>query len=116
MYSIIDILNVKYKKKSYSTLSVGIGLAYGSALYIKSGYKGSGINEVVWLGKLVGEAAELCSYGNKTYSDKTIMASNVFYSNLNDKNKKFLEWNSNRSCYQGNVMNLLMSQWVNDNE
>ena len=114
--SIIDILNVKYKKKSYSTLSVGIGLAYGSALYIKAGYKGSGINEVVWLGKLVGEAAELCSYGNKKYSDRTMMVSDVFYSNMNDENKKFLEWNKERSCYHGGVVNTLMNDWVKSND
>lgn len=56
-----------------------MGASYGSSLYIKAGYKGSGINEVVWLGKLVGEAAKLCSYGNKTWSDKELMVSDVFF-------------------------------------
>lgn len=38
---------------------VGIGLAYGRALMIKAGYKGSTINEVVWMGDVVNEASKL---------------------------------------------------------
>lgn len=113
--SIVDILNVKYKRKGYSTLTVGIGLAYGESLYIKAGYKGSGINEVVWLGKLVGEAAMLCSHGNKSYSDKEMMVSSTFYSNLNEKNQGLLEWNSLRDCYHGHVINTAMTEWVEKN-
>lgn len=114
--SIIDILNIKYKKKSYNSITVGIGLTYGSSLYIKAGYKGSGINEVVWLGELVGEAAELCSYGNKTYSDKETMVSSTFHSNLNDDNKNLLEWNQDRGCFNGYIVNMAMNEWVKNNE
>lgn len=113
--SLVDTLNIKYKKKKYSELSVGIGLSYGSSLLIKAGYKGSGINEVVWLGKLVGKAAELCSFGNKTDSDKEIMVSSVFYDNLNEENQELLLWNSNRKCYHGNVVNTSMNEWVKQN-
>ena len=114
--SLIDILNIKYKKKGYSELTVGIGISYGSSLMIKSGYKGSGINEVVWLGKLVGEAAALCSYGNKTYSDNEMMVSNVFYDNLHESNKKLLSKNYARNCYHGHVINIAMNDWVKNNE
>lgn len=113
--SLIDILNIKYKKKGYSEITVGIGLSYGSSLYIKAGYKGSSINEVVWLGKLVGEAAQLCSYGNKTYNDNETMVSNIFYDNLNNDNKVLLSKNYNRDCYHGNVINLAMNEWVKAN-
>lgn len=113
--SLIDILNIKYKKKGYSELTVGIGLSYGTSLLIKSGYKGSGINEVVWLGKLVGEAAQLCSYGNKSFFDREMMVSEVFYGNLNDHNKNLLTYNPNRNCYHGYVINLEMNEWVKDN-
>lgn len=113
--SLVDILNIKYKKKGYSEITVGIGISYGSALYIKSGYKGSGINEAVWLGKLVGEAAQLCSYGNKTWSDEEIMVSNIFYENLNEKNKELLSKNHNRDCYHGNIVNTAMNEWVKKN-
>lgn len=112
--SLIDILNYKYSKKGYSEIEVGIGLSYGSALFIKAGYRGSGINEVVWLGKIVGETAELCSFGNSTYQDSEMMVSSVFYQNLNDHNKTLLQWNSNRSCYHGHVINVEMNEWLNN--
>jgi class 3 adenylate cyclase len=113
--SLIDILNIKYKKKGYSELTIGIGMSYGTSLMIKSGYIGSGINEVVWLGKLVGEAAMLCSYGNKTFNNKEMMVSNVLYGNLNNSNKELLSKNHERDCYHGDVINTLMNEWVNKN-
>ena len=114
--SLVDILNIKYKRKGYSKLTVGIGISYGASLLIKSGYKGSGINEVVWLGKLVGEAAMLCSYGNKSYNDWETMVSNVFYNNLNEHNQGLLKKNYQRDCHHGNVHNVRMNEWVKDNE
>ena len=113
--SLVDILNIKYRKRGYSELTVGVGLSYGSSLLIKSGYKGSGINEVVWLGKLVAEAALLCSYGNRSFDDKEIMVSDVFKQNLNEHNKKLLSRNYSRSCYHGNVVNTDMNEWVKNN-
>lgn len=112
--SLIDILNFRYSKYGGTEIQVGIGLTYGTALYIKAGYKSSGINEVVWLGKLVGEAAELCSYGNKTYSDYEVMVSSVIYSNLKADYQKLLTWNANRSCYHGNVIDIAMNNWLKE--
>lgn len=113
--SLVDILNIKYKKKKYSEIKVGVGMSYGNSLLIKSGYKGSSINEVVWLGKLVGEAAMLCSYGNETYNDNEMMVSDAFYSNLNKDNKALLSYNYSRNCYHGNVVDIEMNEWVRKN-
>lgn len=114
--SLVDILNIKFTKKGYSPISVGIGLDDGASLYIKAGYKGSGINEVVWIGKVVGQAAALCKNGNRTWVDKEIMVSSVVYGNLNDHNKSLLEWSIERGCYHGNVVHTGMNQWVTENE
>lgn len=113
--SLIDTLNIKYKKKGYSEINIGIGLSYGTSLFIKAGHKGSGINEAVWLGKLVGEAAELCSYGNRTWLDCEVMASSAFHENLNKENKNLLSWNQSRNCYHGNIINTAMNEWVKKN-
>lgn len=113
--SLIQILNVKLAKKKYSTISVGIGIDDGYSLYIKAGYKGSGINEVVWIGRVVGGAANLCKYGNRTILDRTVMVSEIVYDSLVDKYKGFLEWNAGRGCYQGDIHNISMNQWVIDN-
>ncbi|MCG8860078.1 adenylate/guanylate cyclase domain-containing protein [Tenacibaculum finnmarkense] len=113
--SIVDTLNCKLKKKKIDPIEVGIGIDYGRALMIKAGYSGSKINEVVWMGEVVNNASKLCSYGNKTSSDYEIMLSNAIYNNLKKENQDFLYWNSNRSCYNGNVTQVGMNAWINEN-
>ncbi len=110
--SLVDVLNHKYSKKGYSSINVGIGMSYGTTLLIKAGYKGSGINEVVWLGKLVNEAAKLCNAGNRERYDHEMMVSNIFYNNLNDSNKKLLSKHIYRDCYHGDVVNTDMNNWL----
>lgn len=114
--SLIDILNIKLEKKGYSKIEVGIGLDDGSALYIKAGYRGSGVNEVVWIGRVVGNSAELSSFGKKTLSDERIMISAQVYNNLNnDGYREIFTLNANRSCYHGNFINIVMNDWVKEN-
>jgi len=113
--SLIDVMNYKFKKYDISSIKIGIGLSWGRALMIKAGFKGSGINDVVWMGDVLNEASMLSDYGNKTSSDKDIMVSRVFYGNLNDANKKLLSWNESRRCYHGNVGNTAMIAWYKKN-
>lgn len=110
--SMIDILNWRFHKKGYDPLTVGVGLDYGRALMLKAGYKGSAINNVVWMGDVVNGASALCSYGNREWSDNETMVSEVFRDNLKDENKSLLMWNSTRSCYHGNVVNTAMNEWL----
>ncbi|URM41355.1 MULTISPECIES: adenylate/guanylate cyclase domain-containing protein [Acinetobacter] len=115
--SVIDTLNVKLKKKKYSEITVGIACHDADVLMIKAGYNGSGINEVTWIGKLVGETADLCSKANRSNSKRTLY-SKTFYNNLTDDNKKkidWLNWNSSYECYEGNTVNSTMNKWVEQN-
>lgn len=113
--SLVDILNIKLQRKGYSTIEVGIGLDDGESLYIKAGYKGSNINEVVWIGRAVGAAAAMCKNANSSWADRELMVSTIVYQSLTDSYKGLLEWNSYRQCYQGNVHNILMNEWVLNN-
>lgn len=113
--SLIDVLNCKFMKKSISQIEVGIGMSYGRALMIKAGYKGSEINDVIWMGEVVNQAYKLASYGNKTNYDYETMVSEVFYNNLNDHNKDLLTPNYNRSCYHGIIINPEMNEWYKEN-
>ncbi|MDM5181181.1 adenylate/guanylate cyclase domain-containing protein [Massilia sp. DJPM01] len=114
--SLIDVLNIKLKKRSYSEIKIGIGIEDGESLYIKAGYKGSSINEVVWIGKSVGAAAELSGYGNKSWADGETMISSRVYGMLTDSQKELFFWSIGRSCYTGTYHNLYMNQWVKANE
>lgn len=113
--SIVDILNCKLEKKNFSTIKIGIGIDYGRALMILAGYKGSGINDVVWMGDVVNQASKLCGYGNKGLSDKRIMLSNVIHHNLNQANKDLCSWNSDRNCWNCNIVNTNMNSWYQSN-
>jgi len=115
--SVVDILNCRFKKKTNNIepITVGIGMDYGRALMLKAGYKGSAINDVVWMGDVVNQATNLCSYGNKSYGDRELMLSSVIHQNLNEHNQSLVYYNSGRSCYHGNIHNTAMNNWVNQN-
>lgn len=112
--SLVSILNVKLRKRGYSEIRAGIGMDYGESLYIKAGHKGSGVNEVVWIGRVVGSAAHLCKSAAKLFNE-TIQVSEVIFENLSDHNKKLLSYNAVLKAYQGDVVNTAMNEWVQQN-
>jgi class 3 adenylate cyclase len=112
--SLSDILNVKLKKKGYSTIKIGIGIDDGESLYIKAGYKGANINEVVWIGKVVGGAAKLCKEANTLFRQR-ILVSGLLYQNLNEHNQKLLSAVFGETFYEGGAVNVAMADWVKEN-
>ena len=113
--SAMKMLNYQLKKHDYEPIEVGIGMSYGRALVIKAGYSGSGINDIVYMGDVVNKAAKLAASGNQTWSDREMMASDVFYENLNDDNKSLLSYNYTRSAWHGDVISLAMEEWYQQN-
>jgi class 3 adenylate cyclase len=113
--SIVDILNYKFKKNNMKEVTIGIGISYGKALVVKAGYKGSSVNEVIWMGDVLNEASKLASYGNKESTDKETMVAEVVYYNLNDINQKLLTLNVARDCYHGDIVNSYMNNWYKQN-
>lgn len=109
--SLIDVLNIKFNRKGYQRIDVGIGVDYGRALMIKAGYKGSSINDVIWMGDVVNQACHLSSY-----KDAHIMISSIVYDNLEDT--QYEEWKSwftrkiGKDYYYGNVISIEMNRWV----
>lgn len=112
--SVIDLINNQFRKTNVE-INVGIGVAYGKALVLKAGYKGSSINEIIWSGEAIDEATRLASYGNKELTDKETMISEIVYYNLNTDNQKILSFNSARNCYHGNTVNVYMNRWYKQN-
>ncbi len=87
--TMLNLLNWRLEQKGYTPINCGIGLDYGRALMLKAGYKGSGINEIIWMGDVVNNASNLCHQGNKGYR-KAIQVSSVIHSNIRDDYKKLL--------------------------
>lgn len=113
--SLIDVLNCKFKKKGITEIEVGIGIDYGRALMIKSGYNGSGLNEIVWMGDVVNSASNLCGNANKGWDNEEVFVSNVIYNNLNEHNQSLLRKNYKHDCYHGYIVNSSMNDWYKDN-
>lgn len=113
--SLVKVLNYKLNKAGYPTpIKVGIGMSYGRALMIKAGYSGSGINDVVYMGDVVNQAAKLASMGSKD-GEKPLVMDQVFYQNLKEANTKWLTKKPNVGIYTGNVIRVDMEEWYNAN-
>ena len=81
IHAIIMMLNQRLKQRDLPTIKVGIGVDYGKTLAVKAGYKGSELNELVWMGKVVNNAAHLCGKANKG-DYPIILCSESFYQGL----------------------------------
>ena len=78
--SFMKMLNKLLLNNRYSTLRAGIGLGCSQDLIIKAGQNGSGINDRVWIGKAVVDAAHLSGVANRN-GVSAIAMSPLFYNN-----------------------------------
>lgn len=109
-HSLVNILNYKLAKKGYTTYEVNIGIDYGRALMIQAGYKGSGINDVVWMGDVVNSACHLCNEDRGLFG-KPIFLTDVIYDNLNENNKALCK----RYCtgiYHSDAVSVELNNWL----
>ena len=88
--STVQLLNWRLEQKGYAPFLCGIGMDYGRALMLKAGYKGSAINDVIWMGDVVNQASNLCHEGSRD-SRRVLQISKVVHQNLNDWNKNLLK-------------------------
>ncbi|MGN6983007.1 adenylate/guanylate cyclase domain-containing protein, partial [Neisseria sp. P0009.S007] len=61
----IEMFNKMLWRRGIEPIKAGIGMSTGCDLVIKTGRKGIGINEKVWIGTAVTEASNLSSLGDK---------------------------------------------------
>lgn len=109
--SLVQILSHKHQRLGMSPIRAGIGMSFGQALMVKAGLKGSGVNDVVWMGDVVNQASHLANQGSKNLNHP-VMVSDVAYRNLNDHNRGLLRQNPRASCWHGDVINLEMTGWL----
>lgn len=82
----IKMFNVFLTNKKWPEMQIGIGIGFDSnELVIKTGEKGSGFNDFVWIGNAVIDASNCCSVANKN-GINPIVVSSFFYEKI--KNKK----------------------------
>ncbi|MFI1536750.1 adenylate/guanylate cyclase domain-containing protein [Streptomyces anandii] len=114
--STIKIINYYMQKSGYDhPIKIGIGMSWGRALMIKAGHNGSGINDVVYMGDVVNEAAKLANYGNSQPGIPPIVLSENFHFNLSENSQSFFRYDNMRECYVGDALDSAMGEWYEAN-
>lgn len=118
---IVKVLNTRLQKKNYTPIRIGIGLTKGKALMVQAGYKGSGLNDVVWMGDVVNHASNLCNLANKN-GNSVINISEVVYNELRGYNgynnvpyQDMFDRPYGKDFYTGDVILQSMDEWVKQN-
>lgn len=86
---------------------------------LKSGYSGSGINDIVWMGDAINDASNLCHQGNKN-GRLPVQVATVVYENLeayprsllSPVRESFTFYPSSILHYEGNIINIAMQTWL----
>lgn len=103
----MKMLNALLKKYGYTNIQAGIGLGCDKDLIIKAGQSGSGINDKIWIGKAVVDAAHLSEVANRG-GISSIAMSPLFYDNiinlLIERNEDYKTWiKAHKVGYYGNT-------------
>lgn len=114
--SLIDVLNCRLARYSIDAIAAGVGMSYGRALMTKAGHKGSTINDVVWMGDVVNEAAHLARDARRGWAGPPMLMSEVFFSNLNEHNSSLCQrWSGRWGVYQSSAVNTSINEWLTAN-
>lgn len=112
----MKMFNKLLEENSYPYVGIGIGLGCGKELIIKAGRSGTGINDKIWIGNAVVDAANLSSIANRN-NHKKISMSEDFYYNISHSNYKDKDWFSKSeqddvTFYECDVINLDFNKWI----
>ena len=119
----LEMLNIVLENRKMNKIVAGIGVSTAKELVVKAGREGSGINNLVWIGKAVTYASKFSSIANRD-GYKPIIFSESFYesminvmcNNNEGKNPKswFSKYNLNElgSFYNGNVFKSEFYEWI----
>ena len=116
------MINKLLTNKNMKTIKFGIGISTGNELVVRAGREGTGINDLVWIGKAVTYASHFSSYANRDGASP-IIVSNGFYDNLkhviekDNPNSIKLEWFydfKKDDCLgkQCDVIKTSMNEWI----
>lgn len=116
LHSMINILNYKLRKKKYEEIAVGIGIDDGSALMVKAGYSGSGINDIIWMGDVVNSACHLANNAGRNGRKIILVSSNV-YNSVFEETKRMLSICKigGVTYYEGGFIWREMENWYKEN-
>lgn len=118
----IKMLNNLLKERNLPIIKIGIGMAASETLAVKAGRKSSGINNLVWIGKAVSQAAKLSDFGNKN-GIRSIVMNGTFFENFikasrNVNKEKHKEWFDEKkdeklgTYYHADIIKTDFNDWI----
>ncbi|WP_065675002.1 adenylate/guanylate cyclase domain-containing protein [Lactiplantibacillus pentosus] len=122
----VGIINKLFKNKydNYTPIKVGIGVATGKSLVIKTGESGSGISKPVFIGDNVNLAAHLCDTAHKNNFSEILVnddvKNNCTKCEVETENEKFSEWLTiqenvdNVPCYGGSFVRVSIQKKLDE--
>lgn len=124
--SFMKMMNKLLQKNGATTIRAGIGLGCSQDLIVKAGQNGSGINDKIWIGKAVVDAAHLADVANRNGVSAIVM-SPLFYDNiiecLCEENDNYRLWITGHSSgyygsvdyYHGDIVESAFDRWIEEN-
>lgn len=124
----INTFQIFFQKILYNNsmpnFKIGIGLGCSEDLVIKVGKKGTGINDLIWIGDAVIDACKLSSEGNKD-SFEPIVMSECFFDNIKNFNandsEKYIQLCSQKYSYKlkeqvwhCNLITASFNEWIRE--
>jgi hypothetical protein len=88
---------------------------------VQAGFKGTGLNEVIWMGDVVNQACHYADLAGKMINYLTvgtIVTNKNIYDKLDEQDKtllKFLCFDEQIPLYHGNVIMTSMNDWIKAN-
>ena len=102
-------------------IEAGIGVSTAKELVVKAGREGSGINNLVWIGKAVTYASKFSSKANRDGYDSIIFSDNFYKSvinklvekNPNSKNRFKKNYDKDLGTfYSGDIKKTNFNNWI----
>ena len=117
----LNMLNKLLSNKKMPNIEAGIGVSKAKELVVKAGKEGSGINNLVWIGKAVTYASKFSSMANRGKYE-SIIFSNNFYKSVIDKlvhknpssKNRFKKHNDKDlgTFYSGDIKKTSFNNWI----
>ena len=119
----LKMLNIILENRKMNKIVAGIGVSTAEELVVKAGREGSGINNLVWIGKAVTYASKFSSIANRNGYEPIIFSENFYKSMINVMCKKNIgenpkSWFSKHNYeelgtfYNGNVVKIKFNDWI----
>lgn len=114
----IKMLNNLLVKYKIDTIKAGIGISCSKDLIVKTGRKGTGIYDRVWIGKALAEADRLSKITSKVETSfetkMPIAMCKTVYNSIKEfgKNSELYTKHRIQDYYAGDVIRLEMNSWI----